>query len=537
MSYLASNTKVNIRHLTAAEWASSQIRLAVGEPGFDTTNNILKIGTGTQLFTALPSIGGNSSVIDNVGRRRYVSAVDVTGQSYFPASGSSPGYIFFSLRIYGNANRYRFNFSYTPTLLTYSLGSLTGTPNTFTVNNGTTPLTTTNIAMYINNPTSTTTYSGILTTTAVDDFGQDGTSCTTNFSTPSITSGDTMGAPIASAAVGTITINMPSPPGPAIFSGVSYYRTGTTITFPAGYFRLSNLYNTSGNTSFNYFDLTNNHGITVSYPTSGLKTLIGSNAFPNGTSGTVYTNANSITYTMTAGSNYSDLYFSATYRNALTATTGPTRIFPVSTTIAYIQQFSETDLPRNQYGRTTSALILTQTRMSLTGPDTVTTFNSSALSSYDIAYYPFSNLLMSTGFNAIFNNITVVSRQTYTEGTEDNPKYLTIRLTFGSSFLTQFNMYIDESTANISSVFVRWTTISGGQSTIVGNRWFDATKNYTTDINGCQTGSYNAGIGTGFYPITLNSSISTPSGFSYGYADIKIAVTYQQIPFNNIVFT
>jgi hypothetical protein len=98
-------------------------------------------------------------------------------------------------------------------------------------------------------------------------------------------------------------------------------------------------------------------------------------------------------------------------------------------------------------------------------------------------------------------------------------------------------MYIDESTAIISSVFVRWTTISGSQPTIVGNRWLDATKNYTTDINGCQTESYHTGIGYGFYPITLNSSISTPSGFSYGYIDIKIAVTYQQIPFNNIVFT
>lgn len=44
MSYPVVNTKIIIRHLTAAQWATSQIRLSEGEPGYDTTNNILKIG-------------------------------------------------------------------------------------------------------------------------------------------------------------------------------------------------------------------------------------------------------------------------------------------------------------------------------------------------------------------------------------------------------------------------------------------------------------------------------------------------------------
>jgi len=59
MSYPASNTRVNIRHLTAAEWASSQIRLAVGEPGYDLTNSILKIGNGSSTWNTL---GGVTSI-------------------------------------------------------------------------------------------------------------------------------------------------------------------------------------------------------------------------------------------------------------------------------------------------------------------------------------------------------------------------------------------------------------------------------------------------------------------------------------------
>jgi hypothetical protein len=60
MSYPAQNTKIKLRKLTAIEWLQSPIRLADGEPGFDTTNSIMKIGFGKKLWKDLPAIGNAS---------------------------------------------------------------------------------------------------------------------------------------------------------------------------------------------------------------------------------------------------------------------------------------------------------------------------------------------------------------------------------------------------------------------------------------------------------------------------------------------
>lgn len=61
MSYPTPNTKVKIRKLTGIEWTQSQIRLSDGEPGFDTTNNILKIGFGDKLWSDLQPVNGYNS--------------------------------------------------------------------------------------------------------------------------------------------------------------------------------------------------------------------------------------------------------------------------------------------------------------------------------------------------------------------------------------------------------------------------------------------------------------------------------------------
>ena len=49
-------TQIKLRRDTAANWASEDPVLAQGEPGFDTTNNILKIGDGSTIWSLLPSI-------------------------------------------------------------------------------------------------------------------------------------------------------------------------------------------------------------------------------------------------------------------------------------------------------------------------------------------------------------------------------------------------------------------------------------------------------------------------------------------------
>ena len=51
--------RMRIRRGTAAEWSSANPVLAEGEPGLDTTNNILKIGDGVTAWNSLPTtLGG-----------------------------------------------------------------------------------------------------------------------------------------------------------------------------------------------------------------------------------------------------------------------------------------------------------------------------------------------------------------------------------------------------------------------------------------------------------------------------------------------
>lgn len=55
---------IQLRRDTAANWASVNPVLAAGQPGYDTTNGILKIGNGSSTWTALSAIGGGGGVTD-----------------------------------------------------------------------------------------------------------------------------------------------------------------------------------------------------------------------------------------------------------------------------------------------------------------------------------------------------------------------------------------------------------------------------------------------------------------------------------------
>ena len=49
---------IQVRRATAAEWASANPVLAVGEPGYDTTNKLFKVGDGSTAWSALTVVGG-----------------------------------------------------------------------------------------------------------------------------------------------------------------------------------------------------------------------------------------------------------------------------------------------------------------------------------------------------------------------------------------------------------------------------------------------------------------------------------------------
>lgn len=50
--------RIQLRRDTAANWASADPILANGEPGYDLTNDILKVGDGTTAWSSLPTYGG-----------------------------------------------------------------------------------------------------------------------------------------------------------------------------------------------------------------------------------------------------------------------------------------------------------------------------------------------------------------------------------------------------------------------------------------------------------------------------------------------
>lgn len=50
---------IKLRRGTAAQWSAANPVLALGEPGFDTTNRILKVGDGVTAWASLQSVGGS----------------------------------------------------------------------------------------------------------------------------------------------------------------------------------------------------------------------------------------------------------------------------------------------------------------------------------------------------------------------------------------------------------------------------------------------------------------------------------------------
>lgn len=54
-------TNINFRKGTSSEWTTANPVLDNGEPGYDTTNKILKIGDGVNLWSALPAINSSTT--------------------------------------------------------------------------------------------------------------------------------------------------------------------------------------------------------------------------------------------------------------------------------------------------------------------------------------------------------------------------------------------------------------------------------------------------------------------------------------------
>lgn len=101
------DTRIQLRKGTASSWASTNPVLASGEPGYDTTNNILKIGNGVTSWSSLSGLAGSSSsglanIVEDLspqlGGQLDLNGYSISGQSFYTSpSGTiigSDGWIY-----------------------------------------------------------------------------------------------------------------------------------------------------------------------------------------------------------------------------------------------------------------------------------------------------------------------------------------------------------------------------------------------------------------------------------------------------------
>lgn len=69
-------TRIIFKKGTAAEWISTPLILAVGEPGYETDTKKMKIGDGIRTWNLLPYFRGNTGP---TGARGIQGAIGVTG--------------------------------------------------------------------------------------------------------------------------------------------------------------------------------------------------------------------------------------------------------------------------------------------------------------------------------------------------------------------------------------------------------------------------------------------------------------------------
>lgn len=80
-------TRIKLRRDTAANWTSNDPVLALGEAGYDTTNNELRVGDGTTAWSGLETIGGSGNKI--TAQKTYsLNENDGSGQIFTYTTGS-----------------------------------------------------------------------------------------------------------------------------------------------------------------------------------------------------------------------------------------------------------------------------------------------------------------------------------------------------------------------------------------------------------------------------------------------------------------
>ena len=560
-----------------AHWVLIGGFTAIGGPAGNTG------ATGLTGPTGLPGPTGveaNPGLIRNIGLNAYINAAEVTASWN---QGTST--VTYSFVLYGNSSYYDITITYssspgTVTTSTYRYNTTTIYNNTWATGpvqpGGITRNTlsrTTTITGTVNPGTYT-----ITAAVSTANAGGIGTGSSVTATTSiTITAPDTMGNP----TFGFYASGRPHydsvTPIVATVSGGQYYTYSSVITIDAATMIFNSMYNISyysGYPPFDYLTLSEFLGGSTSYTTNNPITALEYNtgatgpANPNGTSytsgfssggynspnGLSYYNTNPVSFTLTSfsvGANY----ITYTLRNAKTLTsTG--RYFPDSGEIAYVGSTpDETNIPVNQNSKTTSTLVSAQVRLSLQNgitqpssgsptpaPSTstnITTFSTTTLTNFDVAYNPFDHNLYTTtsGLQTSLNGyVFPISTPVMPSPPGSGKRWFIVQLTTTGA-LTSFTIDLGLNTSCVSNIFVWW-----GNSTSAGG-WLDATISYTS-ANGCQGASPSGGTSPYFiaWPIRINSSYASsyPSDWSSSNPYVYLAlqcdtVNNGYIPFDKLV--
>lgn len=547
MSCGTTNVKFRLKRGTTEQWLASTLPLALGEPGYDTVTNDLKIGNGTSLWKDLPVV--DHTLIKNVGLNAYIQSATFTGT--YDASNQRVNY---SIVLFGNSSRYDIVFTYEDPNIPATLTPINASPAKIVTNSGTIYNHSAGRSdSYLHTGVAPTVGGTYLVTMTVSTANAGGTGTGSTFSvTNSVSiSSDTMGNPSISSSSGIVLSN-----GSVVrISGIDYYTSGTTLTIPSSALRLNNIYNIVNPSNFIYLSDTSpaisestqylvRESDNTAYPgSSGVNTTwknnrqIAGGMTVSSFSSPIYSTSRTLpvnAFTVTNALNKTNTYYYDSTNNTLTAGTP-------SKNIAYVSPWNnagstsyqnEITIPKNQ-GGTTNLAISSQTRTTYTvsGDPTLnafnisqlTTFTPSSLNTNDPLYFPFDGNFYASA--PPFSNYVFPVSPSFTTGT----KYLCIAFT-NSAPLVNFTLKLSGSTS-IGNIYVAWRL----SSTSYG--WFDGSVPYNSGSNtGCQYASPTSGNTIWYFNInsTLSSAYSTAASGGTIYVLVKFSGV---VPIHQILFT
>ena len=495
--------------------------------------------SGVQGLQGATGPGVETNLINNIGINAYISYATATFT--YNQSTRSIAYV---VTLFGNSKYYDITFTYSgaglPALVGTHSTSVDNTTSTIYNNKAVTPPST-NLKVNYTGTFSAVIPAGTYTITiTVSTANAGGVGAGSSYVISYPISIDDIGNPTISFSDPTITQGTP-----VVISGITYYGTGTTISYAARALTLNNIYKVNSNYTlpnpgFNYITIAS--GVTLSNSTTNLEYISGGSTYADFPAGSgvnaTYYNKNPIVLTLNntnvSGNTASGSQITRVLRNAIDYTTSG-NLHSTSKEIGYINAWPtpptlEINIPIKVSPANPRTIdgITSQTRMSFPNgqanpltPSSFTDFDNTTLTNYDPAYNPFNGTLYASDLATLLNGTYLLpSSASFSFGT----KYLLIRAA-ASSRLRAFTLNLTGST-NIEEVYVRWEGTNWGTAT-----WYNAKVGWQS-AGGASTAYPTA---TSF-PITININDYNYNATGGGniYFNIKFTGT---ILMNQIVIT